>query len=300
MRSLLSRIARKTAQSMGSRRNQQTIRQASAQVHQQPLQDWSQRPPCFQDFLPVDQFSNSIYSVPMLLLFRLFYHASPLEQRAYEDTKRSIKSMISSPTPNRAQEAGELFQEPHTLRPDEFLACIQNGPSIGEQYNVRSVTWVKALASPLSHEYIQVIIEKKSTKERHRIAVDRSDAGDAIIAGWDWSSGEYPSHHFILPLPLLTLSFEQSNSPPSLLEMATIITSLSSRRRYNLLREMCWWFSEKLFISTSQQFSQGVLHAWPCAHLRYSFIVHSQWTPRHKLAQQAENFKSLNMRDLRY
>lgn len=301
----LSRLSRCKAVSQGfsplrNQREKGRLDFPSRQTSRQSSRDQRHRYLRFSDIFPLDHFSNSIYSVPILLLFRFFYHASvsetasPQPVRVYSSSVRSSSVFITSS--NKVT----LFDRPQWLEPTEFWSTINESEALQQNYQVSSMTWVKALASPLSHEYIQVIVENKRTKIRHRIAIDRSDSGDVVIVGWDWSSSRYPSHHFILPLPLLTLSFEQQKCGPSLPDLASIVANISDQRQYNLLREMCWWYAEKIFMTTSQRFPDGSIHTWPHAHLRYSFVLRTQWIKRGILAKQAEAFRVMNMQDLRY
>lgn len=262
-----------------------------------------------RNYVPFCRFSSSIYSVPVLLILRMFYQAVPFEVNLLRPTVGKPtpaayppirKDKMSQHNPDRA--AAKAFLGTYArITTSEFHAMVKHNPELKE-LKVKTVTWVKALASPLSHEYIQFVVGNEHSAKCHRLVVERSEWGDLVTVGWDWSSGEYASHHHILPLPLLTLSFDQKTCPsaPTLSDFAQILSETSAHQGYSLLREMCWWFAEKVFLRTAQEYHGGLLKSWPHANLRYSFVVRTEWITRPKLVQAAEEFRRQNIRQMRY
>ncbi len=297
-----------------TRQSSSTALQSAATPHEQGLRrnhschgrDGTATIPKLRRFVPLCRFSSSIYNVPMLLVFRLFYQAAPFEMNllasGIESSTRTVHLQIrdARSSQHQSERAANAFLGTYAkISTSELCAAVKEVSGLHE-VKIKKVTWVKALASPLSHEYIQFIVEHGYSGRRHRLVVERSDWGDLVTVGWDWCSGEYASHHHILPLPLLTLSFEACSSPPSMCDFAHILSETSSTQGYRLLREMCWWFAEKVFVRTAQEFHGGIVTQWPHASLRYSFVVRTEWIKRPELARAAEEFRKQNTEELRY
>ncbi|KAJ9664547.1 hypothetical protein H2198_000198 [Neophaeococcomyces mojaviensis] len=259
--------------------------------------------------LPLNQFSTSIYSVPVLLFLRLFYQATPFAISTPENIGRVITSdhgvscVVIATVPSLAKPPSESFFDTFKqYNTRDFIARLKSDVDFFSRVQIKSITWVKALASPLSHEYLQFLVQDPSTGKLHRLVVDRSDAGDLVTVGWDWKSGKYASHHHVLPLPLLTLFFEGKHQieAPSLLQFAEILNETSQTQRYRLWREMCWWYAEMVFCQTAKKFPAFTIKQWHFAQLRYSFIVISDWLQRPLLSKAAHEFRIMNINEMRY
>lgn len=256
--------------------------------------------------LPFDNFSSSLYSVPMLLLLRLFYSAAPY---ATQYTLQKLKSELAASSMRESNLPSDKFKVKSSasdfmntyakIDVCDFRDTVNAFPELADAYTISTLTWVKALASPLSHEYLQIIISHAHNGQRYRLVTDRSDVGDTVIIGWDWSSEEYASHHHVLPLPLLSLSFENNNGP-SLDRLSTILTDTSKVQGYNLLREMCWWYAERVFTQVAQTNPAVIVKQWPYASLRYSFVVQNEWVKRPRLVKEAEAFRASTRTQMLY
>lgn len=259
-----------------------------------------------KQYLPFDNFSSSIYSVPVLLFLRLFYQATPYDTKILKQVSGSSTKVMTAThevmklgrftSDLMAEDILDVYAKTDVT---EFLENMSKYPGISTSYQVRTMTWVKALASPLSHEYLQVLVEHLDTGKRKRIIVERSDWGDTLTVGWNWSSPGYASHHHVLPLPLLTASFTAGHGP-NLDQFCRTLSETSKIRPYKLLREMCWWYAEKVFITTAQSYSHAVVKQWPYAHLRYSFVVRTEWIRRPQLVAAAEAFRISNRCEMLY
>jgi hypothetical protein len=160
-------------------------------------------------------------------------------------------------------------------------------------WRVVSVTWVKALASHMSHEFIQFIAEDTETGERTRLIADRQETGDWVsitpnpsdpmemsttfkgLGSGLWSkSTPYKDRH-TLPLPLVSVNFDgpssELDSRPTLKSMAELVVEISSRcNEYNPLREHCWWFSEAVINEIRTRYPSSSLEEWDWHQYRYS------------------------------
>jgi hypothetical protein len=194
----------------------------------------------------------------------------------------------------------------------DFLACLTASPKEYSTFQVLSVSWVKALASNMSHEFIQFIVHDTATNTRHRFITDRQETGDWVIstsgfaAGdievsnpFSWSSlSPYKDRHD-LPLPLLSLAFGETK--PSLSKMAELLHNIShSSPLYSPAREHCWWYAEVVFMILREQFG-GKLREWPWAKYRYSFILYNtRWLKRARLVQEAKSFEQQCLKHMIY
>ncbi|KAK5070019.1 hypothetical protein LTS08_001287 [Lithohypha guttulata] len=241
----------------------------------------------------------------------MFYQAAPHEVFKVAAGSPSINQANTPTRPlpmnsmrsiSRSRSPDRNYLDTHVItNTADFAITLEDNDEL-EKCTILSITWVKALASPLSHEYIQFIVHSSDTGKRHRLVAERSDIGDLVTVGWDWSSGNYASHHHVLPLPLLTLSYEDlpTDKPPTIKQFANILHETSEIRPYNLMREMCWWYAEKVFVETSRKFPDTRVKQWPFANLRYSFVVRSEWIRRPALADAAEKFRVMNVQKLAY
>lgn len=259
-----------------------------------------------QNYLPFDNFGSSRYSVPMLLVFRLFYQAAPYTaSRALPQSQLNTLQLLAyarnvEAQPPKQQISATKYLSTHAqVNVNAFKEDVNANAELASGYRVITLTWVKALASPLSHEFVQIVVEHVKTGQRYRLVTDRTDVGDTVVVGWDWSSQEYASHHHVLPLPLLSLSFKDRTGP-SLGELSALLSSVSNVQRYNLLREMCWWYAESIFTQMARKNTDAVVKQWPYASLRYSFVVQNEWINRGRLVKEAEKFRALIRNGMSY
>lgn len=174
----------------------------------------------------------------------------------------------------------------------EFLGEVSAAAEY-DSWRIVSVTWVKALASHMSHEFIQFVAEDTDSGRRTRLIADRQETGDWVSITPDpndpidmsptfnglgsglWSkSTPYKDRH-TLPLPLVSLMFDTpcsgTDPRPTLRSMAELVVDISERcTEYNPLREHCWWFSEAVLEGARTRFSSARLEEWPWHRYRYS------------------------------
>ena len=176
-------------------------------------------------------------------------------------------------------------------------------------YRVVSVSWVKALASHMSHEFIQIVTEDTVTGRRLRLITDRQETGDWVIttelgievasrSAWPDLSPYKDRHN--LPLPLVSLSLVESATRPSLLDMAKLIAKISKAApTYNPIREHCWWYCEAVFEAVRSRYDADLCE-WPWAKYRYSFVLCNSWVRRRTLAAHANAFEKMCMEETVY
>jgi hypothetical protein len=264
--------------------------------------------------VPRTRFGSSVYNVPLLLALRFFYHASPFEAatKAAHDTKNEeqIAHFTSqgglrnlSPVPIDLS-AAKIPAPPPTPRPPippsntnaitssfstaAYLHHLLSSPKL-QHHPLHSLTWTKSLSSPLSHEFLQFITSDPLTNLRSRHLTHRhADGGDTVLLNHDFAS---PSQLTDLPLPLLSLTFSDSESRPTALSLAHLLHAITRNSpRYSLLREMCWWHAETVFEAAHEQWG-GRITEWEFAHLRYSFVVRGGVLRRERLVKAAEGWR---------
>lgn len=267
--------------------------------------------PCM--WIPRHTFASSRFNTVMLLILRLFYQASSFERG--EKRSWGVSSINHAPVKQNMRQTGpesaiKSFRQIHQP-PPEFFSAYERISTIewrdkalshSEQfsmYKVVSMTWVKALASPFSHEFIQFIVEHPGTRGRTRIAVGREETGDWVICGWNWGSGDPPSHHYTLPLPLLSLTFHESDRP-DIGSISHLLAAVTEKKpQYNLIREMCWWYAETIFEEMNSRYG-GSVKEWEWSKYRYSFIVKTGILKRKVLTDHAEAFRHQIANEMQY
>ena len=264
--------------------------------------------------LPRHRFGSSRFNTVFLLIFRLFYHASSFEvaqtglsnrlllpllqkspAKALDVDNRNSSNNNNPITRTLLESTGEdlprVFKTFHKFSTKEWLDAARENPDQFKNLKVNNVTWIKALASPFSHEFIQFIVEDSITGKRTRIAAGREENGDWVLVGWDWASGNTPSDHYKLPLPLLTVQFDDPSKRPDLLTFSHVLSATTENRpAYKFRREMCWWYAETVLEVMHEQFG-GKVKEWEWARYRYSFIVKTSFIRRKALTRHAELFK---------
>ncbi|KAK3049457.1 hypothetical protein LTR09_009376 [Extremus antarcticus] len=278
--------------------------------------------------LPRERFGSSIFNTPLLLLLRLFYQATPFRC----STKSSLQSSTQSNTLQvlTGNAANQLSTPSITLSEASDVALSVNTRSWRENLldshypivhtcTLRSLTWIKSLSAPLSHEYIQFVLEDVDANQAHRLIVERDTYGDFVSIRSKLGAGitkrgvgqktcvvgvSKPDEQHDLPLPLLSLSWTHlsARDRPSALELADIVAEVTQRHpKYNLGRAHCWWFCEAVFENMAayrQSSGAPVLKHWPWAAYRYSYmVVGKNVLKRAALVHQAVRFSAEMDRD---
>lgn len=202
------------------------------------------------------------------------------------------------------------YQQPSNIIPHLFTAQQEECSTIewyirlsssSETYKncrVVSMTMAKALRSPLSHEFVQFIIEDTSTGTRTRVFTDRTDSTppDRVIVGRNWASPKNPSDQDDMPMPLLSLTF--TNQPFSVMQLAALMRAITEREpKYHFYSTMCWWYAMSVFKS-AQMYAAGncEVKQWKFANYASNMVV---WdgiiTPREQMEMEAHAFKRQNV-----
>ncbi|KIW17712.1 hypothetical protein PV08_04907 [Exophiala spinifera] len=261
--------------------------------------------------LPRHRFGSSRFNTVVLLFLRLFYHAGPFETVAPTTTAVPTQSSAPSAQAPNATDADEPsglgcvgqpegFNSYRKFSTQEWLRHLSNVPENLTDWKVCSITWIKALASPFSHEFLQFVVQDVKSGQRTRLAAGREEDGDWVLVGWNWASGETPSDHYKLPLPLLSLEFDGHEKMPSMHALADVLAATTRRRpHYRFRREMCWWYAETVLEEMSAKYG-GSVTEWPWSRYRYSFVVKTSFIRRHTLTQHAEAFKTRLAAEMTY
>ena len=255
---------------------------------------------------PRHRFGSSRFNTVFLLIFRLFYQASSFElsQAVGPDHPYSprllpeptLKALPVNPDlqldKQTKDKLPDLFKSYERFSTKEWLAALLEDPDRYKHWKIRSLTWIKALASPFSHEFVQFVIEDETTGQRTRIPAGREETGDWVMSGWDWTSGKAPSHHYELPMPLLSLVFDDPQSRPSVQALAKVLAATTERQPYyKFRREMCWWYAEVVLEEMHAKYG-GKVKEWEWSRYRYSFIARTSLIRRKVLTKHAEAFKT--------
>lgn len=208
---------------------------------------------------------------------------------------------VRNDTPiNTASEFAPIFKTFSRFSTQEWLTMVLANPENFKTLKIKSITWIKALASPFSHEFIQFIVEDTQTGQTTRLASGREENGDFVLVGWNWSSGDPPSEHYKLPLPLLSLTFNDPATEPDLMDLTRVLAATTENHpAYTFRREMCWWYAEYVFEIMHEQFG-GKVKEWEWARYRYSFIVKTNIIRRKVLTSCAELFRKQLAEEMSY
>lgn len=263
---------------------------------------------------PRHRFGSSRFNTVFLLLFRLFYHASSFEvaqtgypkrlsllvpallEPANEEKVSNQRQLIST----NGDDLPSIFKTFKRFSTREWLDTVLENPDKFKNLKVTSITWVKALASPFSHEFTQFIVEDSVSGKRTRIAAGREENGDWVLVGWNWASGNTPSDHYNLPLPLLSVTFDDPKQRPELRSLSHVLSSTTEKKpAYKFRREMCWWYAETVLEIMHEQFG-GKVKEWEWSRYRYSFIVKTSFIRRKVLTKHAELFKKQLAMEMSY
>lgn len=266
--------------------------------------------------VPRHRFGASLFNTPLLLVLRFFYQACSFDlsksragsrhihpgkyQCQPDDVPLARKVASKTYELQKRPNVPNVFAQSEVFSTTDWSDKLSASLSIYQNHEVVSITWVKALASPLSHEFIQFVIEDMKNGARNRVIVDRYEDGDWVIVGWNWASKKIPFDRHSLPLPLVSLTYEDAQSRPSVSSVANMLADVTARRpSYNIMKEMCWWYAEAVFETAHTKFG-GTLKEWKWARFRYSFIVRTSVFPRETLASEAEQFEKQNVEEMMY
>ncbi|KIW30121.1 uncharacterized protein PV07_05894 [Cladophialophora immunda] len=262
---------------------------------------------------PRHRFGSSRFNTVFLLLFRLFYHASSFEVAHTGYARRLYLPLPPETVSKPFEEVGDekpliapnqglpnLFKNFRRFSTTGWLDTLLQDPAEFKNLKVNSITWIKALASPFSHEFIQFIVEDSVSGQRTRVAAGREETGDWVLVGWNWALGDTPSDHYNLPLPLLTVTFDDVNKRPDLRALAYVLSATTEKHpAYKFRREMCWWYAETVLEVMHEHFG-GKVKEWEWSRYRYSFIVKTSFIRRRVLTMHAELFKRQLAEEMSY
>lgn len=282
--------------------------------------------------IPTRSFGSSHFTTPTVALLRTLLpawpysftcvHARPRRLRKPEIKESTVQvthnmasdgpSIVSTdtkPSPPEPARPGPFGHLPERLSTLDFLAHV----SLAEDYShyrVISMTWVKALASHMSHEFVQFVVEDPLTGRRDRLLSDRQETGDWIIvpepntstsSKIPWQQMTPYKRRHTLPLPLVSLTFDNPRTRPTLLQIARLFAEVTeSCPQYSAAREMCWWYCEIAIENAHEAFSDTTLREWKWAKWRYSFILCNNWIRRRNLERDAEDFEVSCSREMVY
>jgi hypothetical protein len=273
------------------------------------------------DFVvPRNRYGNSIFSTPVLLFFRLFFQATGI-QRTLKVARKSravnlgagalwFLPIIKSSRETRTQEpCVDDIDLSDKFRPHSWLSALKKDIlPISSTARVHSISWIKSLSAPLSHEYIQFVALCPRSERTFRIIAERDANGDSVFVLASKANTpnsnikqvrEHDEQHD-LPLPLISLCWSHLplDSWPTVLELARVLHNVGHRRpKYNIMREHCWWFAEAV-IDEMLAHRDVLVKEWPWASYRYSYIVLGKKILRRDvLLQAAREFREAMDKD---
>ncbi|KAL1871188.1 hypothetical protein Plec18167_007122 [Paecilomyces lecythidis] len=195
-------------------------------------------------------------------------------------------------------------------------AAINENPAVYQNCFVRRITHVKDLNNRVLHEYLQVIVEDKSSKFCTRLIAERLQQRDQVTIGrWKpfdhyqekWSpedcyyhplelaatseissSGSSSSKSLeVLPLPLLTRSLPKDDL--SVQRFANILGKAHwEHPDYNFIVYNCYWFSECVYEGVRAFQPTLKDHVW-----KYSWLKRKLWFISGAMKRAAERFLEL-------
>ena len=294
------------------------------------------------DVLPRSRFGSSIFTTPLLLFFRLFYQATSFDSEtapsAISAPRRTIRRLYrkASAALRKSKSAGptdslDIFKSngnPDLVSKastDAWHSLLESEEHpISPNSTLQSMTWVKSLSAPLSHEYLQFVIVCSESGKRYRLVTERDADGDwayfiasSETCGTSQLSGkitqlrQYDYQHD-LPLPLLSVSWSRllHRERPTAAQLAIVLEHTSKHNPgYNVTREHCWWYAEAVFEqmfesssnklrsvgqreSACTEYGQPCLRHWPAGAYRYSYVVLGKRVMRRELLiEQARSFR---------
>ena len=295
---------------------------------------------------PRCRFGRSVFTTPLLLLFRLFYQATSFDNyhlpppavsaprvTIWKLCRKAFSVLSARHSADRSRslvkpKMGGVVDLASKTSTDVWHLLLQSKHyAVRPTSTLRSMTWVKSLSAPLSHEYLQWVIECNESGKHYRLIAERDTDGDwayciASCGNCDISATSnkvtqlrsYDYQHD-LPLPLVSLSWARipPQRRPTVAQLATILAQTSQLcPEYNVMREHCWWYAEAVFeqmfktsanklVCTVPESSEHVrpdLKHWPSGAYRYSYILLGKRVLRRDvLVQQAKSFQEEMDRD---
>ena len=285
--------------------------------------------------IPRSRFASSVFTTPSLLFFRLFFQATsfencdvPLPQTTPHVTFREslwkIWSAVKISTSSKRMQTNLVYDLDSTFEissktpTEHWCTILRSGQyGIAPTSTILSMTWVKSLSAPLSHEFLQFVIECPRSGQQYRLITERDTDGDwayfIASASLDTSQDrnaitqlrQYDYQHDV-PLPLLSASWSRLpiSRRPTLLQLTATCEEISKLSPgYNFMRQHCWWYAEKLFermlgqsppdtSPTTSSTARPELKHWPWGVYRYSYIVlGKRLLRRDALIEQAKKFR---------
>lgn len=285
--------------------------------------------------IPRSRYGRSAFTTPLLLLIRLFYQATSFDDYHLPKTVSAPRSIIrtwywkastlltksksdDSAEPLIGDTADGLPELSSKIPTGTWPTLLQNNPHlVSPASTVQSMTWIKSLSAPLSHEYLQFVLECPESRKRFRLIAERDTDGDwAYLIASSTGSNEtiaelrpYDYQHD-LPLPLLSVSWFHLplSERPNMDHLASVLAQTSQLcPEYNVMREHCWWYAELVFeqmfawtpntgpgaMSKPTTPGKPELKHWPSALYRYSYVVlDNRWLKRSILVDRAKAFRA--------
>ncbi|KAK5659089.1 hypothetical protein OQA88_1179 [Cercophora sp. LCS_1] len=172
-----------------------------------------------------------------------------------------------------------LFDSPQEIiiTTQQWYSLLSQNQGAYDDCVVRALTHVKNLRSKVTHEYLQVIVEKveagveESKPKRTRLLAERQNPQDQVIIGrrnWGATSSSGSSSWLTssssssssggrvgdLPLPLFSLEFNSDvlkvRDLVRLLKLAT-----DEGGKYSFLNHNCYWFARNVYDAVKLKFS---------------------------------------------
>ena len=276
--------------------------------------------------IPLQTLGSSFYTTPVIALLRTLFPASPYSLNCAHAKPAASLSQVAQHNPElqRTKDGKQgdspewnitafnstsdsdlcaFSHLPERLSTQEFRNEIHASIDYG-RYRVVPISWVKALASHMSHEFLQFVVEDPHTSRRDRLLSDRQETGDWVLIppakvssslGVPWQELSPYKYRHAIPLPLVSLTFDAAASRPALRAVADVLEETTERcPEYGAMREMCWWYAEAVMDTARLRFDDARVEewAWARAKYRYSFVLCNDWV-RRRLEEDASQFEAL-------
>lgn len=147
------------------------------------------------------------------------------------------------------------------IRVQDWYNDLLSSKASYAQCFIVSFTRVKNLGSKYMHEYVQFIVEDRSSGDRMRVYAERMNEQDVDMVSIGRDEKE-PRKWDELPLPLTSMSWSEKKDQPGLLDVAKILNSTSVvGGGYNFYDKNCFWFAFTTFDVVQLAF-KGTLKTW--------------------------------------
>lgn len=218
------------------------------------------------------------------------------------DATADTPQLAATPIQQKSNHIPHLFVDQlEERKTQEWLDLLSSSRSNYDHCQVVSLTHGKALASPLSHEFIQFIVEDTHNGVRTRVFTDRQKQSppDRVIVGNNWASDKNLSDQKDLPMPLKSLTF-QGKRPP-VIALAEVLAAVTRRApEYKYTSTMCWWYAGSVFETARARFG-GEIREWQFASWASQMVV---WdyivVPKVDMETEARQFKKQNIEGMSY